>query len=141
MNKLTVEAKTKYLNQVHAFLRTLPEQHYWRNGDMGSLELAVEEVFVNICHYAYKGETGEVTIVIEKIQQPPGVKICMVDGGAAYNPLEQKLPDISLNAWQRPVGGLGVYFVREIMDQVIYSREGNENQLTMVKYLESPKKG
>lgn len=136
MKELTVSAQTECLEQVHALLRQTLQQFCWEEKEIAPLELAVEEIFVNICHYAYSEKGGNVWIVIEYLTKPPAVKICLTDWGVSYNPLDEEEPDLELGALQRPIGGLGIFLMRKIIDQVTYARNGNANCLTLVKYRE-----
>jgi anti-sigma regulatory factor (Ser/Thr protein kinase) len=88
----------------------------------------VEEIFVNIAHYAYTPETGSVTI---RMSVQENIVIEFEDSGKPYNPLEKEDPDIKASAEEREVGGLGIFMVKKIMDKVEYRREGNKNILTI----------
>ena len=136
MKQLTVSAHTEYLGQIHALLRETLKHFCWKEREIEPLELAVEEIFVNICHYAYSEEGGNVWICVEYLEELAAVKISLMDWGISYNPLDEKEPDLELDALQRPIGGLGIFLMRNIVDQVTYVRNGNANCLTLVKYQE-----
>jgi anti-sigma regulatory factor (Ser/Thr protein kinase) len=99
------------------------------------IDLAVEEIFVNIANYAYLEETGDATINFEISGEPSIVQIQFKDSGKAYNPLENQDPDISLAAEDRIIGGLGVFLVKKNMDELFYQYENNQNILTIRKRL------
>lgn len=91
--------------------------------------IAIEEIFVNIAHYAYPGRKGFVWIknfVSENMYQ-----ITFIDEGTPYNPLEKNDPDITLNLNDREIGGLGIFMVKNITDKVDYQHIGNQNQFTI----------
>ena len=102
------------------------------------ISIAVEEIFVNIAHYAYKQETGSVVIradVSGNATDDGAVDSFAViefeDGGIPYNPLEKTDPDIGAAADEREIGGLGIFMVKKIMDSVEYRREAGKNILTI----------
>ncbi len=93
------------------------------------VELVLEEVLTNVIHYAYPEEPGEmeVTCTIEDNQD-----FCfrVTDWGIPFNPLERPDPELSQDVSERQVGGLGIYLVRHLVDELSYQREGNRNTLT-----------
>lgn len=94
------------------------------------LELAVEEVVVNICEYAYKVPPGEFTVRVEPGDTRFAVEV--IDEGVPFDPLALEEPDLRAKAAERPIGGLGILLVRRLMDEVAYRREGTRNVLTLV---------
>ena len=100
--------------------------------ESASLELAMEEAVSNVIEYAYpEGEKGlvEVSAAIEA----DALRFIVEDEGRAFDPTAKENPDITLGVEERPIGGLGIFLVRQIMDEVSYAREGNRNILTMIK--------
>ena len=97
--------------------------------------VAVEEIFVNIVNYAYGGKTGEVEIYIDTEESPKTVTIVFKDSGIQYNPLEKEDPDIALSSDERPIGGLGIFMVKKLMDDVIYRYEDGKNILEIRKLI------
>ena len=97
------------------------------------LELAVEEAAVNICSYAYEIPPGEVTIRISR--ETEVVRIELVDAGVPFDPLAADAPDIKSELENREVGGLGIFLIRRMLDEVHYSRSGDRNILSLaVRY-------
>lgn len=101
-----------------------------QNSDKNKLNIAVEEVFVNICNYAYPPKEGDVEISF-KVNSKNQIEMKFVDTGVPYNPLEKEDPDTSLNAENRPIGGLGIFMVKKYMDEVNYIYENKKNILTI----------
>ena len=100
--------------------------------EVGRVELCVEEVVVNIINYAYpEGEEGFVRM--ECSNERDAVIIKIEDAGIAFDMSQKEDPDISSDAEDRAIGGLGVFLVKELMDEVIYSREENLNVLVLRK--------
>ena len=98
--------------------------------------VAVEEIFVNIAHYAYGGKIGESVINLDIKQDPKSCQVTFQDRGVPYNPLAKADPDITLSAEERDIGGLGIYMVKQSMDRVEYRYEDGCNILTLEKNIE-----
>ena len=99
--------------------------------------VAVEEIFVNIAHYAYGGKSGEAVINLDIEQDPKCCRVTFQDRGIPYNPLAKADPDITLSAEEREIGGLGIYMVKQSMDHVEYRYEDGCNILTIEKQIEN----
>lgn len=98
------------------------------------IELAVDEVFTNICMYAYAPGTGNAVIRVDT--KTPGIfKLLFIDSGIPYDPLAKEDPDTTLSAEDRKIGGLGIYLVKKSMDEMYYERREGKNVLTLVKRL------
>ncbi|MGN0343793.1 MAG: ATP-binding protein [Lachnospiraceae bacterium] len=98
--------------------------------------IAVEEIFVNIAHYAYGGKSGEAIINLDIKQDPKCCRVEFRDHGIPYNPLEKADPDITLSAEEREIGGLGIYMVKQSMDKVEYRYEDGCNILAIEKSID-----
>lgn len=136
MTELTIPAAVENLGQVLAFV---DEQLAGCPPDiLLQIDIAVEEIYVNIAHYAYPSGAGDATIRCAVSRtSPPKATIELVDGGIPYDPLSRKDPDITLDAEERQIGGLGIFMVKDMMDHVSYRREDGKNVLTMKKTLRS----
>ena len=99
------------------------------------IDVAVEEIYVNIAHYAYAPGRGPAEIRIAVEGDPAEAFVTFTDWGVPYNPLEQKEPDITLPAEDREIGGLGIFMVRKSMDGMEYARREGKNILTLRKRL------
>ena len=84
------------------------------------LGMATEEIFVNIANYAYAPDHGKATVRVEVSQEPVTVTITFLDHGIPYDPLEKQDPDVSLSAFDRQIGGLGIFMTKKIMDDIAY---------------------
>ena len=99
-----------------------------------SLNLALEEAVVNVMNYAYpKGTVGTVTIDAEASDER--LKFVITDTGQPFDPTAQADADVTLSIEERPIGGLGIFLVRQIMDTVAYQRLNGVNQLTLLKMM------
>ena len=94
------------------------------------LELAVEEAVVNICHYAYEVPPGELLVRVEPGESAFVVEL--IDEGVPFDPLAVEEPDMRAGVGDRAVGGLGIFLVRRVMDEVAYVRDGSRNILRLV---------
>jgi anti-sigma regulatory factor (Ser/Thr protein kinase) len=133
MKQLTVNAQTSELSQVLAFADTILEEAGCSAKTKMQIDIAIEEIFVNIATYAYPSEGGQAVIEIETDKDGKIVKITFEDQGVPYNPLENEDPDITLPAEERPIGGLGIFMVKNIMDEVSYEYADGKNRLTIKK--------
>ena len=97
--------------------------------------VAVEEIFINIAHYAYAPGTGRVTVRVENSGDPAAVSINFMDRGIPYDPLAMPDPDVTLPAGERPVGGLGIFLTKKLVDEVSYEYRDGQNILTLTKKL------
>ena len=95
--------------------------------------VAIEEVFVNIAHYAYGTGEGDVTLGISFDEESRTVTFRTSDKGTPFDPLKKPDPDITLSADEREIGGLGIFITKKTMDSIGYSFESGENVLTMTK--------
>ncbi|MDR1604998.1 MAG: SpoIIE family protein phosphatase [Gracilibacteraceae bacterium] len=128
---LTVAASTGCLNEVAAFLATCMDEAGFPAAEGANLQLAVEEVFVNIARYAYPQGGGSVELTCSCTAECTIVRL--EDEGIPYNPLARPDPDIELPAEKRGIGGLGVYLARTLTDYAQYNEINGKNILTLVK--------
>lgn len=99
--------------------------------DAMQISLAAEEIFVNIAHYAYIGQSGNITL---GTRYKDGIfSLQFTDSGIPFNPLDRDEPDISQNAEDRTVGGLGIFLVKKTMDDMSYQQKDGQNILTLQK--------
>jgi len=136
MKSLTVPADTGHLDEVTAFVDGELEAYDCPVSVQLQIELAIEEIFVNIASYAYKPADGEAEVRCEVLQDPLRVVIQFLDGGKPFDPLAGEVPDISRKALEEREGGLGILLVRKTMDDVQYAYENGKNILTILKRLQ-----
>lgn len=98
------------------------------------INLVVEELFVNIAYYAYPNGVGTCRVSVDYDGEKK-VMITLEDHGIPFNPLEKEDPDITLPADKREIGGLGIFMIKQIMDQVEYQYEEQKNRLKLTKIL------
>lgn len=113
-----------------AWLENLCEQLNMPQASKVKLQIAVEEIFVNISTYAYPPKIGKVEIIFKKIKNNQ-VEMHFIDTGTPYNPLDVPNPDITLSAEERPIGGLGIFMVKKSVDFIDYKFKNGKNILTI----------
>ena len=97
------------------------------------VDVAIEELFVNVSRYAYAPETGEVRIQIGFDKQTSALLVTFIDSGVPFDPVAKLNPDITLSAQEREIGGLGIFMAKKNMDSMEYRREDGKNILTVTK--------
>ena len=133
MTNQTFPAKTEALPDVLGFVEETLEEYGCPMKIQMALCVAIEEVFVNVAHYAYGGGDGQVTLGIGFDAVNSTITFRMADMGIPFDPLKKPDPDITLSAEEREIGGLGIFITKKTMDSISYSYENGENILTMTK--------
>lgn len=134
---LTLKNDVREVEELGAFVKQVVEALQLDKSLTGKLRLAVEEAVVNVMEYAYPaGHTGEVSI--RATSDGHRLKFIITDSGISFNPTEAPEADTTLSAKERPIGGLGILLVRELMDSVNYERINGKNVLTLTKQIHLP---
>ena len=133
MADLTVDALVSNLDQVLAFVDSQLETMDCSMKAQMQIDVAVEEIYVNIANYAYAPETGKAYISVRPDPDNASVTIEFRDNGIPFDPLAKADPDVTLSAEERNIGGLGIYMVKKSMDAMEYSRKDGQNILTITK--------
>lgn len=135
MYELNISAAMENLDMVTDFVEGHLEEYGCPMNAQIQVALAVEEIFVNIALYAYNPNVGPATIRVEVHEEPMEVVITFMDKGKPYDPLAKEDPDITLSVEEREVGGLGIFMVKQAMDDVRYEYSDGRNILTIIKKL------
>ncbi len=136
-HRLTIKNEIEELTKLPEFVDTVCEEAGVDMALIASLNLALEEAATNVVLYAYEGKEG--MVVIDAFYTSEHLKFVITDNGIPFDPTQKEDADTTLSAEERPIGGLGIFLVRQIMDDVIYERKGENNILTLVKYLKPVK--
>lgn len=131
MVKFIVPAEIEQLDKVLSFIDGMLDKSECSVKSKLQIDVAVEEIFVNIASYAYGNQKGNAEI--EYQLNDNSAVITFTDSGEKYNPLERDEPDVTLSADEREIGGLGILMVRKSMDDIKYSYENGKNILTIYK--------
>lgn len=133
MKKLTMDATVENIEQATEFVNEALEMLGCPAKTQMLIDIAIDEVFGNIAHYAYVPEIGPVTVCVETTKEPPAVVLTFIDHGVPYDPLKKADPDITLSAEERGIGGLGIYMVKKSMDEISYEYKDGQNILRIKK--------
>jgi anti-sigma regulatory factor (Ser/Thr protein kinase) len=129
---ITYSAELENLGKFIQFAGNNAEQAGFAPDELLHIELAMEECIVNIMNYAFSGKPGDITVECSVLDN--GIEITVSDNGTPFNPLKKEDPDLTLPIEERKVGGLGIYLVKNLMDEISYSRGNGSNVLVMKKY-------
>lgn len=135
MKQITLQATVDHLEAVTDFVNELLEEYGCSLKAQMQIDIAIDELFSNIAHYAYHPEVGDATVRVSLAQDPRRVVITFIDRGIPYNPLEKQDPDITLSAEERQIGGLGIFMVKKSMNHMAYEYTDGQNILTIEKHL------
>ena len=133
MTYQTFPAKVEALSDVLGFVDRVLESYECPMKIQTAICVAIEEVFVNVAHYAYGDGEGDMTLGIGFDEESRNITFRMSDKGTPFDPLKKPDPDITLSAEEREIGGLGIFITKKTMDTVSYAYENGENILTMIK--------
>ena len=135
VRELDIEAVPENLDAVMDFVNESLETVDCPPKAQMQIALAVEEIFINIASYAYAPDKGCATVRVDVNQEPVSVVITFIDHGTPYDPLARENPDITLDADERGIGGLGIFLTKKSMDDVSYEYKDGQNILTLKKNL------
>lgn len=125
------DASDESLHDVLAFVEEELDKHDCDIKTTMMITVVVEELFVNIAHYAYEGKEGSAAVSVEFLNND--VVIRFTDTGIPFDPTAKEDPDINASVEDRQIGGLGIYMSKKTMDDFRYKREGDKNILTIRK--------
>lgn len=128
--QLTLPAIISSLREFTDFVRLGAQAAALPAEQLDWVDLVMEEIIVNVINYAYpQGERG--TIEVGYAVEGPGKLVVQVsDTGRAFDPLAKDPPDLRLGLADRPIGGLGIFLVKQVARSITYKRENNRNILT-----------
>ena len=135
MKELTIAATVENIETVTDFVNEQLEAFDCPMKAQMQIDIAIDELFGNIAHYAYNPEIGQATVRVEVVEDPLSVVITFIDNGVPYDPLKKADPDTTLSADEREIGGLGIYMVKKSMDDITYEYKAGQNILTIKKNL------
>ena len=133
MKELRIEATLENLDDVLAFVDAGLEEQDCPIKVQMQLDVAVEELYVNIAHYAYAPGTGQAVIEFDYNEDTGIVKITFKDSGTPFDPTAKADPDTTLSAAERQIGGLGIYMAKKSTDEMSYEYKDNMNILSIFK--------
>ena len=133
MKELTIPATVENIEKVTDFVNGQLDEIDCPPKAQMQIDIAIDELFGNIAHYAYNPKTGPATVRVEVTKAPISVIITFIDHGVPYDPLKNEDPDITLSAEDREIGGLGIFMVKKTMDEITYEYKNGQNILRIRK--------
>jgi anti-sigma regulatory factor (Ser/Thr protein kinase) len=131
---LTLPNEVEQLSQLAPFVWSFAEEAHLGEQSTMQLDLALDEAVTNVVLYAYpKGVKGDVTVDAKR--EGDTLEVVLTDSGTPFDPTIQDEPDVTLSADERPIGGLGIFLIRQMMDEISYHRENGKNILVLRKSL------
>lgn len=130
MPQLRLPAVLGNLGKLISFVTQCAESQGYPADELHRIELAAEEVLVNICKYAYPDKAGDIEIQCRSGKDASVIEI--IDTGIPFDCSNETCPDIDAKLCDRRLGGLGIFLMHKMVDEVTYRRDGNRNILTMV---------
>ncbi|WP_182302475.1 ATP-binding protein [Cohnella cholangitidis] len=120
------------LDRLHAFFEEIGLRTSWPDKLKWELTLACEELLTNTINYGFP-QGGRHLITLGVSAEQGLVEVSLEDEGIPFNPLEQEAPDLSLDIEERAIGGLGIFFVKQTMDEIYYERTDSVNRVILRK--------
>ena len=130
---LEIAAKKENLNKVFAFMTDTLSLLSCPKKEFMQIKMVLEEFFINIASYAYGEDEGNVTISFLLYPEENKACITIIDSGMPFNPLEHDGPDTSLSLEEKPIGGLGIFYSRQKVDDMVYTYKNGKNILCLTK--------
>ena len=133
MQFVRFDAKFEFLDEIREYVGDIARKGGFSNKDVYNIQLATDEAASNIIEHAYEGVPNGV-LDLACAMEKDVIKIILIDYGAAYDPSAVPIPDIKADLSERKIGGLGIFLMRKLMDDVHYEpRADKSNILTMTK--------
>jgi anti-sigma regulatory factor (Ser/Thr protein kinase) len=135
---LEVENKIENLPVIGEFVETTLEKFGADMATVSRVQLVIDEASTNVINYAYPGQTGKLRLILELVGDE--LNVSLIDWGVPFDPNSVPEPDINSDLEDRKIGGLGIFFMRKMMDHVVYTYDPNAgNLLLMKKKITTPK--
>ena len=133
MKSLEIPAEKARLKEVIDFVLDFAEKLGFDKKELFQLKLCTEEIFVNVASYAYKPDTGMITVTADGSENPLTVTLSFIDSGKPFDPLAKPDPGKNRPLSQAKKGGLGIFLTKRFMDEVSYAYQDGKNVLTIKK--------
>jgi serine/threonine-protein kinase RsbW len=135
MKNVQFSAKFEFLDEIREFVGEIARDGGFSGKDVYNIQLATDEAASNIIEHAYEGVSDGI-LELSCGMQADAIKIVLTDHGEPFDPASIPMPDLKADLSERKIGGLGIFLMRKLMDEVRYEShpETNSNTLTMIKY-------
>lgn len=131
-HSISVQASTKHLAEVRDFVGKYATEFGFKKQDVADIRLAVDEAYTNIIKHSYKNNEKK-SVDIELGYDSDEFWISLLDTGDAFDPSSYTQPDVRQKIKEKKRGGVGVYLIRKLMDNVEYLKQGSKNEIRMIK--------
>jgi len=131
LSRVVLPAKMENLEALLSFVAQCAGEAGFDPKKISEMEIAAEEALVNVFHYAYEVQAGNIEVACG-LEDSEKFVIELADSGVPFDPLSRAEPDISTGVTDREIGGLGILLIRKLMDDVRYRRASEKNILTLV---------
>jgi len=128
-------ASIENLQEMLEFIQASTESVPFRKNERKQIDLAAEELLVNIILHAYGKNGGDIQIDVYPLPDNLGCRITIRDTGFEFNPLTHENPNTSLPPHKRESGGLGIFLVKQNIDKISYVRDTDENRIILTKWI------
>ena len=129
---ISVQASTEHLAEVRNFVAKYAKEFGFKKQEVADIRLAVDEAYTNIIKHAYKHDDQKM-VDIELGYNNSKFWISLLDTGDAFDPTSYSKPDVRQKIKEKKRGGVGVYLIRKLMDDVEYNTQGAVNEIRMTK--------
>ena len=136
LSRITLPAQLEFLQEFMAVVSSCAKKQGFSEKKVQEIELATEEALVNVFKYSYPEGAGDVEVVCTL--EGNILMVDIIDSGIPFDVTSVPDPDISADISDRKIGGLGIFFIKELMDDVRYQRENDRNVLRLVIAPERP---
>ncbi len=133
MRSLEIPAEKARLSEVSNFVLGFAKKLGFEKKELFQLKICTEEIFVNVASYAYKPDTGLITVIADGSDDPTAITLSFIDSGIPFNPLAKPDPAKERPLSQAKKGGLGIFLTKKLMDEVSYAYQDGRNILTIKK--------
>ena len=134
--KITLNCDLARVPELNNFIFSIGEKLKIDSSVIGQVQLAVEEAVVNVMNYAYPERKKRAFVTIKAMSDGHELRFVVIDSGIPFDPTAKEKADTSLSVEDRPIGGLGIFLVRELMDSINYERVDDRNILLMIKKIQ-----
>lgn len=135
MENIEVKATLEGFEQAENVLEEFSRKTGCPSKSWMKFRVAFEELFINIVHYAYPDSDGRVEIwyCLQEVRQEKALQVTVQDAGSPYNPLANEMPELDEDIRERPIGGLGIFLAKNMVDELSYFRKDGKNCLVILK--------
>jgi len=134
MKTVQFAAKFEFLDEIREYVGNIARENGFGDKDIYNIQLATDEAASNIIEHAYENISDGMLELSCGVQSDT-IKIILIDHGEPFDPSEIPLPDLKADLSDRKIGGLGIFLMRKLMDEVHYeSKADKSNTLTLIKH-------